>query len=495
MSGSSGRRVLTQTPLRLVPNIRRVIAMPFIPGEEMPGSVSRASSIIDRIMAMDDAEASSVLAHTRQRFAHRHRNLEATWSAHYRMAAASAGHNADADVDRALLIGAYFTRECALETAALFNPSIVVHPDQRTAGDGQLRVVLSLRAVGEGHISAIEFRTGVVDGAGALLLDAPGTSPTAGIHSPGPFRRSLFRAKLAERGCDGEDASLFLDHLAPRFNQGELESALVAVHRGRQPTPSTMHSVECIRWIADNNYTVAFSADTNIADRVLWPSGPAESHGMEDARFVRFVDDDGAVAYLATYTGFDRHHIASRRVSTTDFQTFVVSQLSGPYAENKGMALFPRKVSGRFVALSRWDRERSAVAVSDDGIEWAEATTLDSQLRPWQLVQVGNCGSPIETGDGWLVLTHGVGPMREYAMGAMLLDLDHPSRVIGTLSEPLLRATDDQRDGYVPNVVYSCGALVTGETLMLPYSYADSAVGVAVIDLPELLRRLTRSRL
>lgn len=466
--------------------------MPFIPGEEMPGSVSRASSIIDRIIAMDDAEVHTVLTRTRRRFENRHRNLAATWSDHYRLAVDSAGHGADADAERALLIGAYFTRECALETAALFNPSIVAHPDQSAMTDGRIRVVLSLRAVGEGHISAIEFRTGVVDGEGSLRLESPGAFPTAGKHLPGPFRRSLFEAKLAERGCDGEDASCFLANLPSRFTADELELALVAMRRGRPSTPT--HTLGCIRWVADNNYTVTFPADTEIADRVLWPSAPAESQGMEDARFVRFADDDGSITYVATYTGFDRHAIASRLVSTTDFSTFVVSQLSGPFAENKGMALFPRKISGRFVALSRWDRERSAVAVSDDGIEWAEATTLDPVLQPWQLVQVGNCGSPIETRDGWLVLTHGVGPMREYAMGAMLLDLDDPSRVIGALPEPLLRATDEERDGYVPNVVYSCGAMITGETLVLPYSFSDTAVGVAAIDLPELLGRLTRSR-
>jgi predicted GH43/DUF377 family glycosyl hydrolase len=483
-----------RTSLRLVPNIRRVIAMPFIPGEEMPGGASRASSIIDRILAMDDGEVGSVLAATRRRFDGRHRHLEATWSDHFRLASTSAGHGTDADDDRALLIGAYFTRECALETAALFNPSIVAHPDQGSVPHGHTRVVMSLRAVGEGHISAIEFRTGVVDGEGGLRLDAPGAFPTPGRTSPGPFRRSLFAAQLAARGCDGADAATFLDNVAPSFDASDLERALAAMERGRPETPTAAHSRGCIRWVASNNYSVAFPAETTIADRVLWPSAPAESHGMEDARFVRFVGDDGTVTYLATYTGFDRRAIASRRVSTTDFRTFAVSQMSGPYAENKGMALFPRTIAGRHVALSRWNRERSAVAVSDDGIEWAEATTLAPRLEPWELIQVGNCGSPLETADGWLVLTHGVGPMREYVIAAMLLDLDDPGRVIGVLSEPLLRASDDERDGYVPNVVYSCGALIAGETLVLPYSYSDTAIGVAAIDLPALLDRLTGPR-
>lgn len=493
MSDEPGRQIVTHSPLRLHPDVGRVIAMLFVPGEEMPEEGSRASSVIDRILAMDDAEVTSTLADVRRRFAHRHRQLDATWSRHFRLAAHRAGRGLGVSAGRALLIGAYFTRECSLEAAALFNPSIVTHPDQSGMGADETRFVMSLRAVGEGHISSIEFRTGVVGGDGDVRLDDPGTFLDAGQHSPGPYQRHLFQAKLAERGCDHEAAALVLSHLAPQFGPDELEIAMDSLHRDLPFGPASSHAVESIRWVAANNYTVVFPADTAIAERVLWPNGPAELQGMEDARFVRFVDDDDTVTYLATYTAFDRPHVAPQLLSTTDFRTFVVSQLSGPFATNKGMALFPRKVGGRYVALSRWDRERSAVAMSDDGHEWAEATTLDPTPRPWQLIQVGNCGSPLETREGWLVLTHGVGPMRQYAIGAILLDLDDPRRVIGALSRPLLIPSDDERDGYVPNVVYSCGALITDETLVLPYAFADSAVGVALVDLPELLGRLTAS--
>lgn len=493
MSDGARRQLVTHSPLRILPDVGRVIAMVFIPGEEMPGGGSRASSVIDRILAMDDAEVTSTLADVRRRFAHRHRHLEATWSRHFHLAAHRAGRGLGVSADRALLIGAYFTRECSLEAGALFNPSIVTHPDQRGMGADETRFVMSLRAVGEGHISSIEFRTGVVDGDGDVRLDDPGTFLDSGQHSPGPYQRCLFESKLAERGCDHEAASLVLSHLAPQFGPDELEIAIDSLHRDLPFGPAASHAVECIRWVAANNYTVAFSADTAIAERVLWPSGPAELHGMEDARFVRFVDDDGTPTYLATYTAFDRPHVAPQMLSTSDFRTFAVSQLAGPFATNKGMALFPRRVGGRYLALSRWDRERSAVTMSDDGTVWAEATTLEPTLQPWELVQVGNCGSPLETREGWLVLTHGVGPMREYAIGALLLDLDDPRRVIGALPRPMLVPTDDERDGYVPNVVYSCGALITDETLVLPYAFADSAVGVALVDLPELLDRLTGS--
>jgi len=435
-----------------------------------------------------------VLAGVTRRYAHRHRHLEATWTRHFRVAAHRAGRGLGVSADRALLIGAYFTRECSLEAAALFNPSIVAHPDQRDLGADETRFVVSLRAVGEGHISSIEFRTGVIGGDGDVRVDDPGTFLDSGTHSPGPYRRDVFEAKLTERGCDHEAAEHVIGQLAPQFGPDELEIAIDAMQRDLPFGHAASHAIECIRWVAENNYTVTFSDDTAISDRVLWPSGPAELDGMEDARFVRFVDDDSSVTYHATYTAFDRPHVTPQLLSTTDFRTFVVSQLSGPFAINKGMALFPRRIAGRYVALSRWDRERSAVAFSDDGIEWAEATTLDPTLQPWELIQVGNCGPPLETNDGWLVLTHGVGPMREYAIGAMLLDLEDPCRMIGALTRPLLVAADDERDGYVPNVVYSCGALITGDRLILPYAFSDIAVGVAVVDLPELLARLTGSR-
>jgi predicted GH43/DUF377 family glycosyl hydrolase len=245
--------------------------------------------------------------------------------------------------------------------------------------------------------------------------------------------------------------------------------------------------------VAANNYTVEFPAETEIAERVLWPHGPTELQGMEDARFVRFVDDDGTVTYFGTYTAFDQVHIAPQLVTTADFATFAVTQLSGPFATNKGMALFPRKIGGRYMALSRWDRENLAVTTSEDLSEWAEATTLQLDRQPWELVQVGNCGSPLETSEGWLVLTHGVGPMRSYGIGAILLDLDDPRRIIGRLRYPLLEANEDEREGYVPNVVYSCGALLHGGSLVLPYGFSDSAVGFAQVDLAELLHALTAS--
>jgi predicted GH43/DUF377 family glycosyl hydrolase len=241
--------------------------------------------------------------------------------------------------------------------------------------------------------------------------------------------------------------------------------------------------------MAASNYTVEFDEGHDLSERVLWPTGPAESHGMEDARFVRFSDGDDPV-YYATYTAYDGSLVAPQLLATSDFRTFTVSQLSGPSARNKGMALFPRRIGGRYTALSRWDRESNAIGYSDDGHRWSEAITVQAPTHPWELIQLGNCGSPIETPAGWLVFTHGVGPMREYAIGVVLLDLDEPERLIAALSEPLLVADESEREGYVPNVVYSCGPMIHGETIVLPYGCSDSSVRTATVDLSLLLERL-----
>ena len=249
-----------------------------------------------------------------------------------------------------------------------------------------------------------------------------------------------------------------------------------------------------LRWIADNNYRVTFAAESAISERVLVPTGPAEANGIEDARFVRFVDDDGSVTYLAPYTAYDGRELTPQLLRTDDFRTFTAEQLSGPAAKNKGMALFPRRVGGRYACLSRWDRERSFVAWSDDGLTWGSATPIDTPSQTWELIQVGNCGSPVETPEGWLVLTHGVGPMRTYTIGVLLLDLETPGRVIADLPGPLIAADGEERDGYVPHVVYSCGSLLHEDHLVVPYGFADHGIAVAVIDLPGLLARLQERR-
>ncbi|HTW10532.1 MAG TPA: glycoside hydrolase family 130 protein [Acidimicrobiales bacterium] len=480
--------LVSRGTLRIFPDHRRVIAVLFVPGEEMPRGDSRAVSVTERILAMDAGDVTTTLADLKRRFGHRHRHLEDIWLSHFRLASRRLGDGDDVPAEKKLLTGAYFTRELSLEGAALFNPSVVAHPDQSGLAPGEARFVMSLRAIGEGHISSIEFRTGTVDGAGEVRLDDPGKFVGHGHWSPGPYNKRLFHAKLAERGCDNQAATLVLDRLDPVFGPADLDLAISSLHSDLLSRAAVRDAVVGLRWVAANNYAIEFPTGTQISERVLWPHGPAEAQGMEDARFVRFVGDDGGVTYFATYTAFDHALIAPQLLTTTDFRTFRISQFSGPFATNKGMALFPRKVGGQYVALSRWDRERLAITTSDDLSHWDQATTLPLPTRPWDLVQVGNCGSPLETVEGWLVLTHGVGPMREYSIGAILLGLDDPRRVIGTLTCPLLVANEDEREGYVPNVVYSCGALAHGKSIVLPYGFSDSAVGFARVDMAGLLR-------
>ncbi|MEA2565394.1 MAG: hypothetical protein QOD49_571 [Actinomycetota bacterium] len=485
--------LLTRTPVRLEPDPSRVLATLFMPGEEMPEDHSRATAVLDRVMALSDDEVAATLADLSSRFAGRHRDLDAVFRRHFDVVASRLASDAEPSDDRRRLIGAYFTHEEATEGAAFTNPSMVEHPDQSGLGPGQTRFVLSARAVGEGHTSVLEFRTGVIGADLQISLNKPRGRLISGQPRPTVYERDAFHALLAELGSDDETAQLVLGALGPQFDAAELDRAVAALDRHVLSRTAARETVGRIGWLAANNYDVSFPDDTAIDQRVLTPTGSTESHGIEDARLVRFVNDDGSATYYATYTAYDGSRVQPQLLATSDFRTFRAHQLSGTSARNKGMALFPRRIGGRYVSLSRWDRESISLASSDDLWSWGPPTTVQRPEYPWDLIQMGNCGSPIETSAGWLVLTHGVGPMRTYAIGATLLDLDDPSRLVATLPEPLVTATPEERDGYVPNVVYTCGGMVHGEALVLPYGYGDRAIGIALVDLPTLLDRLRSS--
>jgi predicted GH43/DUF377 family glycosyl hydrolase len=483
-------RLLTRTEHRIKPDPSRILPRLFVPGQEtLIQGESRATPVIDRILDLTKEDVEQTLARTMARFRDGYRDLPQTLEDNFRLVAHRLGGR-EISQARRQLIGAYFTQEYALEAAALFNPSMVKHPDQSGCQPGEVRFVMSLRAVGEGHLSSIEFRTGIIGADAAIRFDPAGRFLNTGRPRPVRYDRRLFQNKLAEYGRDDENTRLLWSILPSRFTDSELEAALIELARQQLTRGDSTALADRVRWMAASNYAVEFGADHALAERVLWPTAPDESHGMEDARFVLFADGaDGT--YYATYTAFDGSQVAPHLLETPDFRTFTISQLSGPSASNKGMALFPRKIAGRYAALSRWDRESNGVAYSDDAHYWSRARTLQSPARPWELIQLGNCGSPIETPMGWLVFTHGVGPMREYAIGAVLLDLAEPERLIGTLPEPLLVADESEREGYVPNVVYSCGAMRHGDTIVLPYGCSDSSVRIATVDLPLLLERLT----
>lgn len=487
--------IVTRSDVHLRPDPARVIARLFVPGHELlVNTQSRATGVLARILALSETVVTQTLETTRERYSHRHRDFAHVLACHYSQIEHRVPGAESLSDDRRNLIGAWFTHEYSIEGAALFNPSAVLHPDQSGLQPGQCRFIISLRAVGEGHVSAVEFRSGVLGPGKQLHLDAASRFVETGRTSPATHDRDLFGAKLAEHGADPESASYIVRDLPKQFDETELDHVLSGLAGQSVTRHGGRHADDLARKIAQCSYEVAFPLVTSLSERVLWPQAPSESHGMEDVRIVRFVGPDDAVSYRATYTAYDGAQITPQLITTSDFATFRVSQLAGPAAKNKGMALFPRMIDGRYVALSRWDRENSAVAWSDDGKYWKDPQTLHKPVQPWELIQTGNCGPPIETDAGWLVLTHGVGPMREYALGALLLDLDDPVRVIGEMDTPLLQARDDEREGYVPNVLYSCGALLHEDTLLLPYGASDATVRFAFVDVPALLERLTAGR-
>jgi predicted GH43/DUF377 family glycosyl hydrolase len=292
--------------------------------------------------------------------------------------------------------------------------------------------------------------------------------------------------------ADKTAVSRMLNPLPDAFSYDQLVAS-VDKHK-QQRLRGSAEAIRLIHWLASSNYVVVFDRETELSERVLFPSGPNESRGMEDARFVRFVDDDGTVMYYATYTAFDGTSVLPQCIETRDFLSFRVATLSGACAVNKGMALFPRRLNGRYAMLGRLDGENLYFMLSDNIRHWDGAEKIDMPTPPWALIHGGNCGSPIETPDGWLVVTHGVGPMRRYSIGAMLLDLDDPRRVIGHLPEPIIRPDEDVRDGYVPNVVYSCGSLVHGDCLMVPYGFSDFGIAIATLSLSEVLEALREHR-
>jgi predicted GH43/DUF377 family glycosyl hydrolase len=479
--------------IRLAPDPSRVVAQLVVAGQEVGGrGESRASSVVTRILELDEDEVKLELEDIFRRFGARHRDLASTFSHHADRIANRLDPDADLSADRWLLLGATFTHEYSIEAASLCNPSIVEHPDQSSAPVGSLRFAMSVRGIGEGHRSSIGFRTGIVGANGQVVVDEAGPFPTLAAVEPAVFDREQFADRLRALGEHTESATYVLDNLDDAFTGDELESQL-GVLSGQRDTRRDAHTTAALlRSIASCSYTARFSGDTLLSERVLAPAMAAETRGMEDARFVRFVAPNGAVTYYATYTAFDGVAISQQLLQTTDFEEFAASPMIGPAAMNKGLALFPRAIGGRFAALSRHDRETNAVAFSDSLLHWDDAVTIQTPSRPWEVIQLGNCGSPIETTEGWLVLTHGVGPMRTYSIGALLLDIDDPTHVIGALREPLLVPGEDQ-DGYVPNVVYSCGALLHGDVLVLPYGVADTSIAIATISWPDLLEAMVAS--
>ena len=474
--------------IRFVPDSERVIAKPFLPGEEVfPDGHSRIEVVVRRILAMPEADVESTLHAVCCDYEGRHRDFDKVLRANFETVAKRTDIPPDISQSRSRLIGAYFSHEYSVEAAGLGNPSMVLAPDQSGLAPGEIRFIMSLRAIGEGHISSIEFRSGVVGADMSIRIDAPTRFAETGRRFRPKYDRGFFFTKLGDMGALSDVAHTVLDRLDLEFTMAELEESIGLLDDegiDRSVSAPTSH---LLHWIASSNYRLEFRSDSDLAERVIFPGGPAESRGMEDARFVRFVDDDGGIRYYGTYTAFDGFQILPQLLETGDFADFRVSTLSGEAAQNKGIALFPRKLDGEYVALGRQDNVNNFVMRSPDLRVWRKTEKIQEPERAWELTQLGNCGSPLETDAGWLVITHGVGPLRTYSLGALLLDIDNPSKVIGHLAEPLLSPRADEREGYVPNVVYSCGSMIAGDHLVVPYGFADEGAAIATVKLDDLL--------
>jgi predicted GH43/DUF377 family glycosyl hydrolase len=484
--------------LELRPDPKRVLLRPFMAsvvvkptGHAEPSR--RLLDILARVLMLDDATVEATLESVLHEFHDRHADIRAIFHDRFTKMAPLLPIDNNLSESRKLLIGSYFTNEYSLESSALFNPSMVAAPDQSGLAPGELRFILSLRATGEGHISSITFRAGVADPEGNVRLDPVSRF----VHSPRPepaarYALPLFCRKLHEMGLDHEATKWATSELPQSFTMQELVSRVARLRR-EDVSSDVMRAGEQALHLAEANYTVRFKDGLCMSEKVLFPFSPLESNGIEDARFVRFVEDNGEVIYYATYTAYNGSTVFPQVVETRDFAEFRVSTLNGPAVTNKGLALFPRRIKGLYAMLGRQDGENIHLMFSEHPYFWHESRVILRPSQPWEFTQLGNCGSPIETEAGWLVLTHGVGPMRKYCIGAALLDRDDPSRVIGHLKEPLLRPAPDEREGYVPNVVYSCGALLHNGVLILPYAVSDTATRFASVKLNELLDALRAS--
>jgi len=478
-----------RTSVILRPNPQRVLARLFIPGEEhLIVGKSRAKEVVARCMNLSESTVQETFATTIARFGHRHRELEDQLLIHF-CAVENLVDPSEPELsrERKMLIGAYFTQEYSFESAAYFNPSMVAHPDQSGLSSGYLRIIMSVRAVGEGHISSLVFRSGIINPIGEILIDSSPHYANAHAKRNSVLNTHVVKQTALASGCDDERLDLVLGLLPSKFTPADLEVAMSQVIPMPQPDsePDPVRAV--LQSIGQSGYEINFSDKTPISEQVLWPTSPDERGGIEDARWVHFTKPDGSTSYVATYTAYDGQAVTTRVFETQNFRNYTSTNLTGSAITNKGVALFPRTIDGKYLAMSRWDRESNSIAFSDDGYHWDKATTIQVANQPWEIVHIGNCGSPLETEYGWIVITHGTGPMREYCLGAILLDLQDPTKVIGRLSQPLLSANADERNGYVPNVVYSCGGLIHNGTIFLPYGFSDFGTRIATVNVAELV--------
>ncbi|MBK5203446.1 MAG: glycoside hydrolase family 130 protein [Prolixibacteraceae bacterium] len=476
----------------IFPNNNRVIARFFFIGEE------RAEKVIDKILKFSEIKARNQFNQILREFSLRHRSISKLFQKHYNnvkyiVEKIHPGNNIPEWCK--LLIGSYFTMEYAIESAAIFNPSVVEDPDQSGLSEGEMRLIISLRATGEGHISSLIFRGAVLSKDNKITLAEPGNMIDEAIRIKDHlYKKESFISKLKNMKLTSDFCSNIIEKLPSNFSYDEIRSAVLDVkeHEGSLSLEKEK-SINEIEWLAESYTEIKFSFDTDISERVIFPISKFEKNGIEDARFVKFTKDNGDTVFFATYTAYDGYTVLPKLIKTKDFYTFKIFPLRGKFATNKNLALFPRKINGKYAMLSRIDGINNYLMLSDNLYEWNNATLIEEPKYLWELMQIGNGGSPIETDKGWLLITHGVGPVRKYCLGACLLDLDDPTKITGRLKEPLLLPDEKERAGYVPNVVYTCGTIVHNHELIIPYAMSDYASGFAKVNLDQLLDLLTEN--
>jgi predicted GH43/DUF377 family glycosyl hydrolase len=496
----------------------------------------RSVNIIRKVLAMPEKEVNIAMSQLLRGYSRRHRNISRIFEKNFAKLEPIFDtievNEDDLTVAQKALIGSYFTMEYSIESAAFFNPSIVEDPDQSEIRSDEKRVIFSFRATGEGHISSIVFRSGILDRNNNLSIEPVGKMlAEADVIKRHVYDKKAFQEKLDEMKEAGNtmpsavldkgekisdpsnvispdiitdhdeiphrintvSAAFILDKLKDNFTYGELMKNLVLAKKDLQLTENHIKLINQMMWLASSHYEINFSIDSAISERVIFPVSATEQKGIEDARFVKFTDDNGEVTYYATYTAYDGIAILPKLIKTTDFYNFKILPINGEIAQNKGMALFPRKIKGKYAMLCRMDGVNNYIAFSDSINIWREAQMIQQPVYSWELVQIGNAGSPIETEDGWLVITHAVGPMREYTLGASLYELDNPEKEIGRLTSPLMVPNEVEREGYVPNVIYSCGSIVHNDDLIIAYAMSDHSSSYATVNLRELLNVLKTS--
>ena len=522
--------VVTRKKILFSPDPSRVIARFLYVNDE------RSADIIREVLAMPQKEVNIAMSQLLRGYSRRHRNISRIFEKHFAKLSPIFEkievNEDDLSSSQKALIGSYFTMEYSIESAAFFNPSVVDHPDQSEIRFDEKRVIFSFRATGEGHISSIVFRSGILDKNNNLNIEPVGKMlAEADVIKRNVYDKKTFKKKLDDLQNQGSvispaiidkmdemqdkgnvispaivdkqeelkdkveiiSAAFILDKLEDNFTYGELMKNLVIARKDPKVTEDHLKIMNQMMWLASSHYEINFSIDSSISERVIFPISATEQKGIEDARFVKFTDDDGEITYYATYTAYDGIAILPKLISTKDFYDFRILPLNGEIAQNKGMALFPRKINGKYAMLCRIDGVNNYIAYSDSINIWREAKIIQQPKYPWELVQIGNAGSPIETEDGWLVITHAVGSMREYTLGASLYELENPEKEIGRLSSPLMVPNEIEREGYVPNVIYSCGSIIHNEDLVIPYAMSDHSSSYATVDLRELLDVLKAS--